>query len=329
MHSFQWIPGQGIDATALARMRAYFGPPDEPMGEAWFIGERRMFDELVGDLDRLTPYALIDPLVEIASGTGSFGPQEEWNAWFHYLLPRVVARGHEEYCGHYVLETLITALVALYPNGMRQEPYPGFCDDVLLTIGRSMMDPQCWDGEHIVVNSMLKRWNNTPAQLWFWGDASGDLSASLFLCLKYLPDTLVESWLHSVLAIPSPHWRAQIIVWLVGADDLLHGKVKWPEEFALDASPSIAWDWSHCIRLQLTTWDKSGGPVVDALVSKGKCGAALAVFRAYFDEDVYTEWAASISTVSYLHDEVEHVLQRFKSLYVYGPEITEGAERFT
>ncbi len=66
------------------------------MGEAWFMGtEREMYPELLGDLNAVAIEDLQKPLGEIASGTSSFGPMEEWHSWFHYLLGQVLPRGHK------------------------------------------------------------------------------------------------------------------------------------------------------------------------------------------------------------------------------------------
>ncbi len=94
--AFRWVPGLGPDAGALARLRAAFPQPSEPMGEAWFMGaRRRMFTNLQGDLDLVTAAELEKAFSEIASGTGSFGRFEEWSDWFHHMLGRVVPRAHE------------------------------------------------------------------------------------------------------------------------------------------------------------------------------------------------------------------------------------------
>jgi hypothetical protein len=91
-----WIPGDGIDTAALARMRSHFPKPKEPMGEAWFMcDDRRMYTELLGDLDALDARTLKEPLAEIAGGTGSFGPHREWQVWFHHLLGATLPRCHE------------------------------------------------------------------------------------------------------------------------------------------------------------------------------------------------------------------------------------------
>ena len=93
MNRFEWQPGAGIDSRALARLRANLPRPAQPMGEAWFMGkERRLFHELQGDLDALCVSQLQAPLGEIASGTSSFGPRDEWREWYHHLLGRLLPR---------------------------------------------------------------------------------------------------------------------------------------------------------------------------------------------------------------------------------------------
>lgn len=177
------------------------------MGEAWFMGdERKMFPELCGDLKAISTQNLQEPLEEIASGTSSFGPMREWSTWYHYLLGALLPRSHELHVT-YFLESLVTAFMAIYPNGVYRGPYKGFHEDALRTLGRSIMDSECWNGSDIAIGKVLRRSNDNPNQVWVWWDASGDFTASMFFCLKYLPEAEVEPWLRSVLDIPSPHWR--------------------------------------------------------------------------------------------------------------------------
>jgi hypothetical protein len=277
--------------------------------------ERRMFHELMGDVGSLTAWELQEPLQEIASGTSSFGPHAEWHDWYHYLLGRLLPRGHENFVSS-LLESLITGFFAIYPNGVHIPPYRQFHSDILNTLGRCMMDPRCWNGEDVVVGSMLHRSNNNPNQVWCWWDASGDFSASMYLCLKYLPPSLVPSWFASVLAIRSPHWRAQVLVWLVGSNELLRGVVRWPSELQIEAHPSVGWEWSHCLRAELATSDQSGAEPVDSFVPRSSREGALAVAREHFTEDVYLAWLESISQVPYLHAELAAIPSTFESLYV-------------
>jgi len=314
--AFVWKPGAGIDPEALTRLRLYFKKPREPMGEAWFMSEeRRMFPELQGDLAELSAWDLQIPLEEIASGTSSFGPSEEWREWYHYLLGQLIPRSHDALLNP-LIELLVTGFVAQYPNGIHSPPYPGFQQDVLSTLGRCMMEPKCWDESQIAIGSFLRRSNHNPNQTWLWFDVSGDLSASLFLCLKYLPASEVRMWFRSVLEIESPHWRAQIIGWLVGAHDLLLGLKTWPSELETEAYPSVSWDWSHCLTPQLAIDDKSGSsPVVCWLPDESRRQLVQEV-RSYFTEDMFLVWLESISTVEYLQRELADIPASFERLYV-------------
>lgn len=318
MKKFLWIPGAGVDQAALERLCEHFHKPSEPMGEAWFMGdERQMFPELLGDLDAVSAYDLQKPLIEIASGTSSFGPMREWHIWYHYLLGRLVPRSHEAHVS-YLLESLLTGFMAIYPNGVYHEPYSGFREDVLLTLGRSIMDSECWNGSDIAIGNVLRRSNNNPRQVWIWWDASGDLSASLFFCLKYLPESAIEAWLRSVLDIQSPHWRAQVLVWLLGAHEILNGTVRWPSEFSMEARPYIGWEWSHCLRPELAGTDDSGSPPTEAFIAAENRAAALGMLRAYFTEDRFLEWMDGISSVYYLETELQELPSAFESIYVRG-----------
>jgi hypothetical protein len=287
------------------------------MGEAWFMGEeRRLFGELQGDLASLTARELQKPLEEIASGTSSFGPMREWHDWYHYLLGEALPRSHEHFVSS-LLESLVTGFMALHPNGVRSAPYRGFLDDALLTIGRCLMEKRCWNGTDIFVGSFLHRSNNNPNRVWCWWDASGDFSASMFFCLKYLPNSLVQGWLRSVLMIPSPHWRAQVLVWLVGAHSMLTGDIHWPSQFPEQARPSVGWEWSHCLRAEMAAADAAGAPAVPSLLSQESRSQALNVVAAHFSEEVYLEWLLSISSVPYLEAELAEIPSTFEGLYVH------------
>lgn len=277
--------------------------------------ERRMFHQLLGDLDAVAACDLGEPLAEIASGTSCFGPHEEWNVWYHYLLGQLLPRSHEGLLSS-LLESLINAFFALYPNGVQEAPYDHFVEDVLNTLGRCMMDSRCWDGDEIRLGAVLHRSNDNPRNVWRWWDASGDLSASMFLCLKYLPNDLVESWFESVLAIRSPHWRAQVFVWLVGANAMLEGRVSWPSEFDLEAYPSIAWEWSHCLRPDTVILDALGETRTESFLPRAARNSALSVVRRYFTRDTFREWGQSIARISYLEAELAAIPSTFEAMYV-------------
>ncbi len=179
-----------------------------------------------------------------------------------------------------------------------------------------MMDSQCWNGSDIALGKVLCRSDNNPNRVWIWWDASGDLASSMFFCLKYLPEPLVLPWLRSVLAITSPHWRAQIMVWMVGAKDLLDGSLKWPSQLPEGARPSVAWEWSHCLKPELAAADDNGVLPVGALIPEGSRLQALQLFQEFFNGGVYSEWLTSISAVPYLETELAEIPSIFETLYV-------------
>lgn len=313
---FLWTPGRGIDMSALDRLRTHFRRPPAPMGEAWLMDdERKMYPELMGDLGELAVSDLKEPLIEIAGGTSSFGPLEEWTTWYHYLLAALLPRSHEAYVS-YLLEPLVTAFMAIYPEGIVCEPYAGFHEDALCTLGRCIMDSECWSGTDIVIGKALRRANNHPHRVWVWWDVSGDLSASLFFCMKYLPESAVETWLRSVLAIPSPQWRGQLMAWFVGAHGFLTGAVRWPSELPTVTHPDVGWEWSHTLRPGLVPNRGNGSPTTPEFLPKASREAALKVLRSYFTEDRFLEWLECISTVPDLHPELCDIPSTFEALYV-------------
>ena len=278
--------------------------------------ERKMYPELSADLTQLSAEEIQRPMTEIPAGYSSFGPMKEWEDWYHYLLPHVLPRAHKGSILASLVETLITGYIALYPNGVHVAPYKTFREDTLRTLGLCMMEPKCWNGRQIVVGEILHRSNANPRGVWRWWDASGDFSASMFFCLKYLPLDLLGGWMRSVLAIPSPHWRAQLIVWAVGAHGMLEGRVGWPSQWNQNASPAVSWDWSHCLRPELASGDASGISPMTALLPEASRGDALHLLRSYFTEDVFLEWLESIGTVEYLRVELGEIPSAFERLFV-------------
>jgi hypothetical protein len=308
---FLWIPGQGCDRAALARMRRSFPRPREPMGEAWFMGETRaLFWELLGELDTLSMEHLGPALYEIGSGTKNLGERNEWTDWFHYILAQTLPRAHETYAFHSLVESLATTFFLLYPEDISREPYKGFRRDALDTLGRSMMNAECWDGDRVRIGAFLHRYYNEQAGAWFWRDASGDFAASMFFCLKYLGSEEVAPWLRSVLAITDPHWRSQIIVWFVGAHDLLAGRFLDPSGYEVSDCPSLSWEASHLLKR-----DTRDG-VNPHFLPRPNREAALATLEAFMGDDLYLEWLCSISEFDYLESELADLPERFRELYI-------------
>ena len=243
---FCWVPGQGPDPAALARLAKAFPKPKKPMGEAWFMGEKReLYSELLGDLDPLTDEQLRRPLEEIASGNCSFGPLAEWIEWYHYLLPRLLVRNWGWHLFH-PAELLVTGFIGQHPDSDGGLPYPAFRTDALATLGQFIMSPSFWLVSDSEVPRCLNKWKG-PNGICGWYRVDGLMSASLFFCLKYLPAELVGPWFQSALSIPNKYWRAQLITWLVGAHPILTGEISQPAELREDARFDVGWEWSHSL----------------------------------------------------------------------------------
>jgi len=298
---FLWIPGEGPDPAALARMARAFPRPAEPMGEAWFMGEaRRMYPALMGDPDAVPDGEIASALEEIASGTRSFGPSGEWTDWYHFLLPRVVGRGWDRDF-RTPAELLVTGFLALHPRPDAGVPYGGFPADVLGTLGRREMSPDLWPGGRVDAVRCLGKWRG-PAGVAGWGEAGGLLAASLFLVARLLPAEAVEPWFRSVLAIPDPRWRVGVAAWLVGAHPVLTGEVRQPDDLPEDRPCKVSWSWSHALR---------GGP---PLVPRRNREAVLRVARGWDAEAAVRDLSADPGMAGAMR-EVEGLPLRFLGLY--------------
>ncbi|WP_337266737.1 hypothetical protein [Oryzifoliimicrobium ureilyticus] len=303
-----WRPGRGPDLAALARMCSAFPRPEEPMGEAWFMGEtRHMFTNLMNDIDVLSVKDVEKPLEEIASGTASFGQSAEWRDWFLYLLPRLVPRANEQYVSS-LNELLVTALMSQYPSGTIAPAYPTFQEDVLITLGRTIMDQSCWQDGRVVLGRLLHRHNRWQNGRWGWDRTSGDFSAGMFFYLKYLPTDYIQAWIESVLEIDCPYWRAQVVVWFVGAFDVLMGEFHQPSDFP--DSSDVQWNWSFCLRGA----DTSSG--LTRYFPEENCLTVLQSLAAKIDPENFQQWIAGFAIESDLKAELKDLPDCFRELYL-------------
>ncbi|RQZ56422.1 hypothetical protein DF057_30495 [Burkholderia cepacia] len=307
---FRWIPGAGRSASASARLSAAFPRPKTPMGEAWFMGDsRRTFAELQDDLQSIDIARLDTPLEEIVIGTTSFGPRDEWQQWYHYLMGQLMPRCHEGQ-HHALLEWLITAFVSQHPDRIPSEPYQGYRRDVLDTLGQSLMDPECWPSGALDTAACFNRHHDRQSGTGDWFNASGKFSSSMFLCVKYLETHEIRPWLTSVLAIDDPLWRAQLMIWFVGADDMLRGRVRQPSEFSPRDYPRI--DWQGARYLSGST-DRHAAPV--EFVPSANRDAAVDTLRSVMTEATFLDWLHSLGRHDHVESELADLPYRFYSLY--------------
>ncbi len=281
--------------------------------------KRKMYDNLMGDLDQVPVEGLQKALGEIISGMSCFGPEPDWVEWYPYLLGRLIPRSHERFVS-YLLESLIGGFLTQYPDGMLCEPYEGFRADIMNTLGSSMMDRSCWMDGEIVVGAILHD-GEWPNGLWGWFNASGDFSASMFFCLKYLEAEEIDGWMKSVLAIRCPHWRAQVIAWFVGAQKMLNGEMRQPADLQAirraSGVPKVDWEDSHCLDGNYSDeWTKhTNKQVPDYLLPAANRTQALATVRSVMTQDLLNDWLVSMRRFEYLEAELLYLPKQFLELY--------------
>lgn len=216
------------------------------MGEAWFMSDaRRMYPELLGDLDQVSDSVIEDALVETVQGPTCFGQSEEWTDWYHYMLPRLMRRRWKQFLYH-PGELLITATMAQHPIDDERAPYAGFISDMLATLGQYIMSPLIWQDGRARPGACFDKFKRVDGTFGWW-ESEGLLPASLFLGLKYLPADEIARWLAEAIAIEDPFWKAQMIVWMVGAYPLLTDEVSQPSEFPREGIGAVQWNWSHAL----------------------------------------------------------------------------------
>ena len=149
-----------------------------------------------------------------------------------------------------------------------------------------------------------------------WWNASGDLSASLFFCMKYLPASQVGAWFRSTLEITAPQWRAQMMVWLVGAHGMLSAPGHWPSELSIEAYPAVTWELSHSLSAKAAAQARPDtAPVLSWLSDDARTGV-LEEAKAYFTQAVFLEWLQSIDSDEALKRELADIPATFEQLYV-------------
>ena len=283
-----------------------------PMGEAWFMGERRVFEWLRGDLSEFTLEQLRDPLEEIASGNSSFGPMDEWTVWYRYLLAQLIDR-HAERSFDSLYQHLVTAFIAVHPRGI-DEPYPGFADDARQTLGLCLMDPVRWAGDRLAAPAPEDPFDGGRAAAFAWHVACGDFSAGMSFCAKYVEAAEFDAWLDSVFAIRCPLWTSQLYQWLLDAHPLLTGRVPNIGDLKFDASESVVWAGSHVLKGDFSgIYEPAPSPV--PLLSPGRGQTIVDSARRHVTEEIYFSWLDAIKPYAYLEATVGYKASEFAETF--------------
>ncbi len=321
---YKWIPKNGVSLEAIERMQKHFQKPKYPMGEAWFIGkERRLYTELINK-----PFTEIEPselstnvLFEIASGTQCFGHREEWDEWFKYLLPQLILRCQEFYFFNELLaQSVVTAFMSIYWNGIPDE-YKGFRNDVINTLSLCLMNEILWfdylDEKTKTIHLrafFLDTYKDGNDQLrldWNTGKANESLSALMFFCLKYLNPEEISFSTKSLFAIDDIYWKGALMVWLLGAYDILDKPIVVPSMIE-KSNPEISWENSHVLGSRYGSIDAEHPPAEeyndnkDFLPTKNsRC--FLIEIRKKMTDDLILDWAESFAQDKFVAESTSNV----------------------
>lgn len=303
----------GPNSDCIERMRDHFHRPTEPMGEAWFMGEtRHMFDFMLGDLDEFSLEELRRPLEEIASGNSSFGPMQEWTVWYRYLLAQLLPRNAERSFDS-LYQHLVTAFIAVHPRQI-DEPYSGFAEDTIHTLGRCLMDPARWNGERLAIGAPEDPLARGRHAAFEWSVACGDFSAGMFFCAKYLDEKDLTSWLDSVFAIRCPLWTTQLYTWLLATHPLLTGRVLRLDDLETGSPFEVQWHGAHVLDSDFTgIYEPSPTPL--PLLSGQRCEFVLSAARRHLSQTGFFDWLDAIKPYAYLETMLGSKPSRFADTF--------------
>ena len=321
---YKWIPNNGVSHDAVERMKNHFLKPKQLMGEAWFIGkERRLYHELIDK-----PFAEIESsdlsteiLFEIASGTKCFGHREEWDEWFKYLLPQLILRSSEFYFFNELLaQSIISAFMNVYWNYIPEE-YPGFRNDVIDSLSLCLMNEELWfdyvDEKTKTIHpraKFLDTYKDGGDKLrldWNSGTSNESLSALMFFCLKYLNLREISSWVKSLFSISDLYWKGALMVWILGAYDILKQPIISPLMIE-KSNPELEWENSHTLGSRYGSTDAKHPPHEDYNDNKNfiptenaKC--FIKEINRYLTDELILEWAESFAEDTFVAESTYNV----------------------
>lgn len=301
-----WLPGRGPDADALARLQRHFPRPAAAGNEGM---SRDGFAELHGEVEAIDAGTLEVALWNLASAANDADRDPALVAWFHYLLSRLAGRARHRGAVGRLGESLVSGFAAHYPRGVGSDaPYAGFRDDVLLTLGRYLMDPAEWPAPR---GSAWREPRIANAHGYY--DLQKDVLATVFLQAKYLPLAEVPAWVASMLEIPAPSWRANVVGALVALQPLFAGDIGQAGELGgLDG----IWCGSKSLRgWKDGDWQVDGPPPPPAIPAAN--GAAIiATVRERMTVARLVQWLDTFEANPALEHGLSDLPERFTALYL-------------
>lgn len=134
-------------------------------------------------------------------------------------------------------------------------------------------------------------------EIWYCNLGGGVFGAVTLFCWKYLKAEEIDTWVESILAIRSSHFRAQWLAWLVGAYRLITGSIATFTDLDRQCS-QLQWENSHVLKRHFESEEAQPIPLVD---EPNRAAFALAL-RSRLTESLVLEWIEGFSRFDYLEE---------------------------
>ena len=146
---------------------------------------------------------------------------------------------------------------------------------------------------------------------WNSGKANRSISALMFFCLKYLNSEEITSWVNSLFSITDIYWRGALMVWLLGAYDILEESIVVPSMIE-KANPEIKWENSHVLGSRYGSIDAKHPPHEDFndnkdFLAAGNTKTFLNEVRSQMTDELIVDWAESFSEDKFIAESTYNV----------------------
>ena len=313
--AFVWIPGQGIDEAASLRLRHRYPRPSQPMGEAWFMGkERGTFGELPKrEAVDLSWSELSFPLFEAMTGAQNFGDlkqeRNEWESWFFYYLAHYTSPQHFD-----ANPMWVTGFVLFFPDSRHVREHDSqFLPDVLATLGRVILEPRFWTKGEINITREVDDTSSTRYLFCDYQTTNDLFSASMFMCWKYLHPEQIETWFGSVLEVQSAHWRAQLLLWLLGVWPLLNREATLITQLK-GRKPNVQWEDSWLLDGFYNGYPHNPEP--EAFLHEENIEALRNAIQKHITLELFFTWLDSFEQNEHLHYQVLGLSELFFEKFI-------------
>ncbi|MCI0713576.1 MAG: hypothetical protein L0154_25695 [Chloroflexi bacterium] len=199
---FKWIPGQGINQDAIAWMKQNFKKPVAHPQYFEYEDSRDSFLTMADNDPKDWDLGLADYFLRSAN---AFEWHDDWQKWVLFLLVGLISNPTD-----YELICHTTNFFLQAQRLFSTEPYIGFREDLLYTLGTVMMAPIHWEGD-----DLSDEWFKFDSLEGIYRSDFPDLLHSqLFFVLSYLDESEIPGWVASLNDITCKYWLKELNQWL-------------------------------------------------------------------------------------------------------------------